>query len=267
MTKPDHKLPISVFIITKDEEDRIVPTLEAIAGLVSEVIVVDSGSTDDTVALAENYGARVIYNDWAGYGPQKRFAEEQCSQDWLFNLDGDEVVPEALADEIRQLFADGEPPHKAYSVPITEMFPTETKPHRFAFSLYPVRLYHKQAGRYSQSTVHDRVELADGVHPGQLKTRIHHRTVRSLSEEMVKLIEYSDLQNDDLEKKGRKISSARILTEFPLAFLKAYIGRRHFIRGFYGISTALNFAFYRHLRVAKHLERRIIKRQKQNRQR
>ena len=86
-------LPLSIFLIVKDEADRIGATLDAVAGLAAEVVVVDSGSTDGTRAIAEAKGARVVHHDFAGYGPQKRFAEEQCSHPWLLNLDADEVVP------------------------------------------------------------------------------------------------------------------------------------------------------------------------------
>lgn len=93
------ELPLSIFIIARQEGDRIGHTLEAVAGLAAEVIVVDSGSDDDTVAVARAHGARVLRHDWEGYGPQKRFAEEQCAQPWVLNLDADEVAPPALVDE------------------------------------------------------------------------------------------------------------------------------------------------------------------------
>ena len=89
--------PISVFIIAHNEEDRIGRAIRSVESFADEVIVVDSGSTDDTVRIAESFGARVIANAWPGYGPQKRFAEEQCRNDWLFNLDADEAATPALA--------------------------------------------------------------------------------------------------------------------------------------------------------------------------
>ncbi|MEP2437055.1 MAG: glycosyltransferase, partial [Roseibium sp.] len=79
-------LPISVFIIAKDEADRIGRTITSVRDWVDEVIVIDSGSSDGTVAVAEQLGARVLENAWPGYGPQKRFGEDQCRNDWLLNL-------------------------------------------------------------------------------------------------------------------------------------------------------------------------------------
>ena len=216
------QLPISAFLITRDEADRIGQTLAAIVDLVEEIIVVDSGSRDATIDIARQYGAEVVHNDWPGYGPQKRYAETLCHQDWLLNIDADEVVPPALADELRDLFANGEPDHKAYEIPIAETFPIETEPHRFAYTIAPVRLYRKDAGRYADSPVHDRVDLAPGIIPSRLYNRINHLTVRSLGDEVRKLNDYSDMQVDDMELRGRTVSPVRILTEFPLAFFKAY---------------------------------------------
>lgn len=96
-------LPLSIFIITRNEADRLPRTLAAIRTLSDDIVVVDSGSTDDTVALAAAAGARTLHRDWEGYGPQKRFAEEQCRHPWLLNLDADEWIPPHLADEIREI--------------------------------------------------------------------------------------------------------------------------------------------------------------------
>lgn len=253
-------LALSVFIIARDEADRIGATLAAIAGLSDDVILVDSGSTDETCAIARDHGARVVSRDWPGYGPQKRFAEEQCRHDWLLNLDADEVVPPDLAAEIRALFADGPPDADGYHVPIAEIFPGEPAPHRFAYVLTPVRLYRRSRGRYSASPVHDRVDMAPGARLGRLKGIIHHFSVRSLGEQMMKLNAYTDAQADDLDRRGETIGAFRLIFEFPASFLKAWIGRRHILRGVYGFMTAMNFAFYRYLRVAKHWERRLRRR-------
>ncbi len=256
---PRPKLPISAFVITRDEADRIGRTLAAIVDLVDEIIVVDSGSRDATTDIAGQYGAKVVHHDWPGYGPQKRYAETLCRRDWLLNIDADEVLPPGLADELRDLFANGQPDHKAYAIPIAETFPIETEPHRFAYTIAPVRLYRKDAGRYADSPVHDRVDLAPGIRPGRLRNRIHHLTVRSLGDEVRKLNDYSDMQVEDMERRGRTVAPLRILTEFPLAFFKAYFLRRHCLRGLYGVATAINYAFSRHLRIAKALERSAMR--------
>jgi glycosyltransferase involved in cell wall biosynthesis len=252
--------PLSIFIIARDEADRIARTIEAVRGLSDDIVVVDSGSTDGTQAIAERLGARVLSNDWPGYGPQKRFAEEQCRHEWLLNLDADEVVPPDLAAEIAALLANATPAADAYELRIAEIFPGEQAPHRFAYALAPVRLYRKSKGRYSPSPVHDRVDLTPDARIGRLRGTVHHYSVRSLGEQMDKLNGYSDAQADDLDKRGATLSVFRLVAEFPANFIKAYIGRRHALRGAYGFMTAMNYAFYRYLRVAKHWERRLQRR-------
>jgi glycosyltransferase involved in cell wall biosynthesis len=251
-------LPLSIFIIARDEADRIGNTIAAVRDLTDDLVVVDSGSTDGTQGVAEALGARVIHNPWPGYGPQKRFAEDGCRHGWLFNLDADEVVPPGLKSEIRALFANGEPPLPAYRLGIAETFPGEDAPHPWAYTLWPVRLYRKDKGRYSASLVHDRVDLELGVRAGALKGVIHHFSVRSLGDQLDKLNRYSDQQAHDLAMRGVSIPTWRLFVEFPANFLKAYVGRRHFVRGAYGFLTAMNYAISRHLRVAKHYERRRL---------
>lgn len=249
-------LPLSIFIIARDEADRIGATIRAVRELTDDLVVIDSGSQDETVAIATGLGARVIHRAWEGYGPQKRFAEEQCRHDWMLNLDADEVVPANLAAEIRTLYArEGGPKADGYRVAIAEVFPGEDGPHRFAYALRPVRLYRRSRGRYNPSPVHDRVDMAEGSVIGSLGGTIHHFSVRSLGDQIAKLDRYSDQQAEDLATRGIVIPTWRVLVEFQAAFWKAYIGRRHILRGTYGFLTAVNYAIARHMRVAKHYER------------
>ena len=84
------KIPLSVSIITKNEEDRILNAINAIKNIADEVVVIDSGSDDKTCEIALKAGAKVIYNKWPGYGQQKIFAQNQCRNDWVLNIDADE---------------------------------------------------------------------------------------------------------------------------------------------------------------------------------
>ncbi len=253
-------LPLSIFIITRNEADRIGRSMAAVADLSDDIVVVDSGSTDGTQDIAARMGARVIHNDWPGYGPQKRFAEDQCRHLWLLNIDADELVPPDLAQQIRALFDNGEPDADAYEIRIAEVFPGERAPHPLAYALAPVRLYRRDKGRYASSTVHDRVQLAPGSRVKRLKGVIHHFSVRSLGDQLAKLNSYTDALALDLDRRGARVSTLRLFVEFPASFIKAYIGRRHIVRGVYGFMTAMNFAFFRYLRVAKHIERRMLAR-------
>jgi glycosyltransferase involved in cell wall biosynthesis len=257
-------LPLSVFIIALNEADRIGPVIAAVRDLSDDIVVIDSGSSDGTQTVAAQAGARVVFNAWPGYGEQKRFGESQCRHDWMLNIDADEEVTPELAAGIRALFAAGQPSPAGYRVRIVEMFPGEAKPHRWAYGLTPVRLYHRAAGRYSSSTVHDRVEMTEGAPVHSLGGIIMHRSVRSLGEQLAKLNAYSDMQADNMIARGAGVTRLRMVFEFPFNFLKAYIGRRHALRGTYGFMTAMNHAFFRYLRAAKYWERRLDKRRRSN---
>ncbi len=152
-------MPLSVFIIAHNEVDRIGATIRGGAGP-------DRRSRGGRFGLHRRHagaGGRARRagdsQSLAGYGPQKRFAEEQCRHVWLLNLDADEVVPEDLVREIRALWAAGEPRRPAWRIGIAEIFPGEGRPHPLAYTLTPVRLYRKDRGRYAASPVHDRVAL------------------------------------------------------------------------------------------------------------
>ncbi len=253
---------LSIFIIARNEADRIQRTIEAVRGLSDDIVLVDSGSTDGTQELASKAGARIFHNDWPGYGPQKRFAEDQCRHVWLMNIDADEWVPPELVQEIREALTQPDAGIDGYEIPIAEVFPGETKPHRIAYSLTPVRIYRKDRGRYADSLVHDRVAFNNPPKLKRLSNVIHHFSVRSIGDQLAKLNDYTSQQVKDLALRGKHVPTWRLFVEFPASFFKAYVMRRHAMRGIYGFMTSMNYAFYRWLRVAKDVERRMIEKGK-----
>lgn len=248
---PYHKpLSISVFIIAKDEADRIWRTIDSVKQWVDEVIVIDSGSGDDTVAVSESLGARVVFNAWQGYGPQKVFGEGQCRNDWLLNLDADEEISPELGTEICTLFANGSPAAVAFTLPILPLYPFQDKGHRWTAFHHPVRLYRKSMAGFKDSPVHDSVEVHEGS-VGHLKGMVIHRSFRSLTHHVDKANEVSSLRAQDLIKKNRNPSAFSLLLIPFLAFLKSYLLRREFVNGVDGIVVSHMYAFQRFIRLAK----------------
>ena len=252
-------LPISCFIIAKDEAARIGRAISSVQGWVDEVVVVvDTGSTDDTQGVARGLGARVVENVWRGYGPQKRFAEDLCCNQWLLNLDADEAITPALADEIRSLFASGQPAGDGYRIFIVELLSFQDEPDRWGHGLWQIRLYDRRKGQFSESPVHDAVQLSAGSRTVGLRHQIAHWSNPSLSFTISKFNRYTDAQVAELRVRGRRLSRLRLLSEFPLAFLKAYFVRRYFLRGFWGWTSAIDYAYFRHQRVAKVYEAELL---------
>jgi len=253
------RLPLSAFIIARDEADRIARPIESVIGWVDEVIVIDSGSTDKTVSVAESLGARVVKNDWPGYGPQKRFGEDQCRNDWLLNLDADEEVTPELAAEIRARFADGSHSQAdGWRIMIRDMYAHETAPAPWAYGYHQIRLYDRRKGRFSKSTVHDTVRPEPGARIDNLAGIMAHRSIRSLQFQVGKYNRYSDMQVADMRARGRKLPKTRLLTEFPVSFFKAYFVRKYRKYGWWGLILSINYAHARFLRVAKAYEAELV---------
>jgi glycosyltransferase involved in cell wall biosynthesis len=248
-------LPISAFIITRNEERRLPATLAALKGLVSEIVVVDSGSTDATIEIAEAIGARVFHRDWTGYGPQKRFAEAACKHDWVINIDADEVITPGLADEICRLFEDGKPPSpSAYAVRILNIYPGDARPRALANDYNVVRFYHRSVASYSDHPVHDRVKLREGVASAQLREPIYHFPYVSLEHVIDKNNRFSTFRAATSKPRSRTALTLRLIFEFPITFIKFYFLRLHFTGGWKGFYFALCHAFMRASRIAKMLE-------------
>ena len=246
--------PLSVFIIAKDEEDRIPYSIKSVIDWVDEVIVIDSGSGDNTVAISKELGARIIYNEWNGYGPQKVFGEGQCRNDWILNIDADEAISDGLRDEIQALIDnDTINNHKAYHIPIKISSRFATKlPGLFAPSNDPIRLYHKDYAGFRDSSIHDSVVAnSPDCSIGKLKHIMIHRCFRSYHHAVEKINFYSSMQAEHMWNKGRKPSPVRIIFEPFVAFLKAYILRRYCLLGVDGFVESVIYAFSRTLRLAK----------------
>ena len=243
-------LPVSCFIITKNEADRLDRTIASIKDLVAEVVVIDSGSTDATQQIAEAAGARVIFHAWPGFGQQKRFGEDQCRSDWLLNLDADEVVSTALAAEISSLFQSGPPAPAAFWVNNHIVYPGQTKPRPFARDHRFLRLYDRRRARFADSTLQDNV-ATNGAPTGSLVNPLFHYTVRSIDDLIAKADERARYNAGFATKKSRGALALRLITEFPLNFFKYYIWRTHIFGGLMGFQYAMIMAFYRFIRIVR----------------
>ena len=247
------KIPLSVFIITKNEEDRIAEVVETIRTIADEILVIDSGSTDKTCEIAQKSGAKIMFNEWQGYGQQKIFGEKNCKNNWILNIDADEIVLPELAQEIYELFVS----HKnegfaGFRVKIVNKFFFEKKPHKWAYYYNQLRLYHRDFAGFKNSAIHDSVELRNNSYKiGQLKNIISHQSFRSFTHWIEKINSYSTMQAQDAYEKNKNISVIKIIFTPITAFFKAYFMRRYFIYGFNGVIYSLIFTFSRLAKLIK----------------
>ncbi|CAN1723187.1 (heptosyl)LPS beta-1,4-glucosyltransferase [Hyphomicrobium sp. 1Nfss2.1] len=240
---------LSCCIIAQDEGDRIESCILAVKDIVDEVVVVDSGSKDDTVAKCEALGAKVVFHKWDGYGPQKRFAEDCASNDWILNLDADELVTPELAREISALMQAPAGLLPAYRFKQVTVYPGKQRPRLWADYHNYVRLYDRRRVRFRESRVHDTVDTKD-FPVGQLQGVAFHFSWRSIAHVRRKLESYTDLQAKEL-KKSRAAVLARLPIEYPVLFFRYYVLRRNITGGLTGIRITHEIARARTRRLLK----------------
>ena len=160
-------IKLSAYIVTLNEQERLGRTLEALQQVADEIVIVDSGSTDKTQEIAQQYKTRFLFHKWKNISSQKHYAQEQCQNTWVLSLDADEVLSPELIKEIQQIKKN--PTADAYRVRIGDMFPGFKKPRKWTRKYNLVRLYNRQKATMPDDLTHDRVVGFWGCQVGHLK--------------------------------------------------------------------------------------------------
>lgn len=245
-------LPLSVFVICRDEADRLPLVLDALDGLTDDLVIVDSGSTDGTQEIARRYTDRVLHRDWDGFGQQKVYAESQCRYDWVLNLDADEVLLDEVKDSIRNLFEQPDTKRAAaYALRIrhVSMLAEDLTPHRLSPINITPRLYDRRRAGFKDSAVHDKVVVHDGSPIVTLAGDVAHISTKSFEQMWRKISDYARLQAEDWADKGRKPGWLRLLFDPPWFFIKNYFLRRLIFLGTEGFVMAVAASAGRALRI------------------
>lgn len=256
MTPDRRRPPLSCFVITRNEAGVLDQALRSVVDLVDEIVVVDSGSTDRTLAIAREFGARIIERDWPGFGPQKRFAEQACRNEWVLNLDADEALSPGLSAEIRALFESGAPSRGFYALPRALVYPGRRAP-ALARRDAPIRLYDRRLGGFSEADVHEGV-LHARVPVGRLHHPLLHYAARSIAHLTEKNLGYARLGASDPSRGKPSIYAlyARLFLEFPAVFVRTYLFRGHALNGAQGFALALSVAFASFMKIVIQIEER-----------
>jgi glycosyltransferase involved in cell wall biosynthesis len=222
---------LSVVIIAFNEESKIAGAIGS-ALFADEVLVLDSGSTDRTVAVARSLGARVVHQPWLGFGKQKQRAVDLARNDWVFVLDSDERITSELRDEIRRKIARAG--HSGYRVARLNHFFGRPIRHCGLYPDYSIRLFDKRVGRFTDDEVHERVVLRGPV--GKLKCPMIHLAYESVDQFIAKMNQYSSLRRDN--------NLARALFNPVWRFIKMYFLNLGFLDGKQGLTIALLYSQY-----------------------
>ena len=237
---------LSVTVITKNEAADIGAALASVKW-VDEIIVVDSESQDETVAIARACTERVIVRAWPGYVEQKNFAATQASNDWILSLDADERVTPELAREIEATLAN--PAHAAYRIPRVTWHLGRWIRSTDWYPDHQLRLYDRRRARWTGRLVHESMTVDGAI--GQLRGELQHFAYRDISDHLETIDRYTTYAARQMLDNGRRAGLVRLAGHPPLAFLRNYLvrgGIRDGVPGF--IVSSLN-AYYVFLKFAK----------------
>ena len=223
---------LSVVIISKNEEKFIADAVKS-ALFADEVLVLDSGSTDNTHTIAKDLGAKVLHQDWLGFGIQKNKAVELAKNDWVFVLDSDERITAELQIEILNILKN--PAVDGYHVARFNKFFGKYIKYCGLYPDYSIRLFNKQKGKFNEVSVHESVQMQSTV--GKLKNHMLHLAFDSVEE-------FSDKQKKYAKLSQKKRNLIKAFISPIWTFLKIYIFRLGFVEGWRGFVIAKVYAQY-----------------------
>ncbi|WP_353191339.1 glycosyltransferase family 2 protein [Pandoraea pnomenusa] len=231
-------MPLTVTILTRNERHNIAECIASVQSFASQIVVVDNASTDGTADIARAAGAEVhVTPDWPGFGPQKNRALSYATQPWVLSLDADERVTPESAAEIATAVANGaNGAHAGYRMPRLSQFLGQWVKHCGWYPDYVLRLFRRDAGRFSDNLVHERV-----IVEGEIGTLTHHLLHYSYTEARQvddKVQRYARAGAKEMALRGKRVSPLKPWINGGWAFVRTYVLRRGFLDGATGAAIA-----------------------------
>jgi len=221
---------LSLVIIALNEADSIQQCIESVP-FADEVLLVDSGSSDQTVKIAQKAGASTVHQAWLGYGKQKQFAVDQASHDWVLCLDADEYLSPELSESIQAVL--NIPTAMAFSLPRRNRFMGRWLLHGEGYPDWCIRLFNRNHACWSEDDVHEKV-LTDGK-VRHLSGDLLHESEQGIGEYLEKQNRYTSVQVEILFAKGKSFHWGKAVLSPLLRFIKFYVLRRGFLDGLPGL--------------------------------
>jgi glycosyltransferase involved in cell wall biosynthesis len=243
-----HRPKLSVILITRNESAQIVDCLESVR-FADEWIVVDAGSSDETVALASGWGAEVhVHPEWQGFGRQKNLALQYATGDWVLSIDADERVTPELAEEIQQAIRNAAGA-TAYTMPRLSSYCGRFMRHGGWWPDRVLRLFRRDSGRFAELLVHESVEVVGPV--AKLRGHLVHYSYPSVESVIEKMNSYTTAGARAMRERGRQASVLQAVLHGAWAFWRSYVLRAGFLDGPQGLMAAVSSAestYYRYLK-------------------
>ena len=251
MSEPKYSLSLS--IISKNEEVNLRRCLESAADLVSEIVVVDSGSTDGTLAVAAEYEAAVHHQEWLRYRDQKNVALKRCTQPWVLAMDCDEELSDELKASIRRFFDEGQSERYVAAMMARKVwFLGRWIKHGDWYPDRKIRLFLREKATWGGSPEHDRVELEGAVK--LLDGDLHHFSFRDMAHYVSKINGFADVFLDRQRETGKRWSLTATVTRPLWRIFRAYVLRRGFLDGFPGLWIAVSTGYFAFVRYSRKYE-------------
>jgi glycosyltransferase involved in cell wall biosynthesis len=241
---------LSAVIITFNEERNIGRCLKSLEGIVQEIVVIDSGSTDKTQQICESAGAKFIVNPFKGHIEQKNFALDQASNNWIISLDADEEISENLGNSIINVMKGK--PEIGYSMNRLSNYCGKWIHHGSWYPDTKLRLFDRTKVRWTGINPHDKAMPIIPAKTGHLKGDLHHYSYYTTEEHVKKLDYFSTIAAKAYFEKGRKSSAWNIIVNPAFAFVRDYIFRAGFLDGYYGFLIAkftANYTFQKYVKL------------------
>ena len=240
--------PVSVCIITFNEEENIRDCLESLKW-VEEIVVIDSLSQDNTVAICREYTDKVFQKEWQGHVKQKNYSLAHATNEWVLCLDADERISPELKEEIESCFAEDDKGCEGYLFPRHSYYLGRWINHGGWYPDYKLRLFKKSKGKWGGKDPHDKVILNGGTM--RLKAELLHFVYKNLSHQLQTVDNFSTITAGILESESEKFSLLKLLFRPPIRFFEMYVIKRGFMDGLPGFIIASSSSFYIFLKYAK----------------
>jgi glycosyltransferase involved in cell wall biosynthesis len=240
---------LSAIVITRDNEATIARCVASLS-FADEIIVLDSGSVDRTVAICRELGAKVdATSDWPGYGPQKNRALDRATREWVLSVDSDEWITPELRAEVLRAIAESSS-RAGYAMPRRSSFCGRFMKHSGWWPDYVLRLFRRDAGRFSDDRTHERLLIEGAV--GKLRAPIMHEAIVDLDQMLLKMNAYSSASAHSRHAEGRSATLATAILHGVWTFVRTYLLRLGFLDGREGFMLAVANAegsYYRYLKL------------------
>lgn len=242
-------IPISVVIISKNVGYVIEKTFISLQGLTDDIILVDSGSTDNTIYIAEKFNAKVIHTNWEGYGPNKNKGISYAKYNWILSLDADELIDDQLYQSLSNTLFFNE--NIAYKFKFKVFMGDILLKYGQPGNVKKIRLFNKKKSCWNDDLIHEGLMMPDEIKIETIKGNILHYSYKDLEHCMMKTNAYTSLMAQQMFLHNRKYSFVKLYVNPIYAFIRSYIFKLGFLDGFWGFTYASLNSFYCYMKYAK----------------